>query len=92
MTTIVAGSKIVITKGCEARRIRKGMVAIVRDVTPGDRGSARLSIFFPSRVSEDRKSSSSVVSFYVSHTNRLADGTVGMNDGNPMHRIEARCA
>lgn len=80
LAPVSVGTKLVVAKGCRARFVQKGDRGIVAAVVEGERGSARVSIQFANRV----------VSFYVQHKNRLADGVIGMNDGNPMHRIEVR--
>jgi hypothetical protein len=87
---LTAGMNIVVTKGCDARNVRKGMNAKVLEVTEGERREAKVRIEFPTRWSESRGVTGSTLVFYARHVNRLSDPVVGMNDGNPLHRIEVR--
>lgn len=83
-TPLAAGLAVVVVKGCKIRDIRKGMRGIIVSVTPGERGSARVTITFGCGHY------ARTISLYVQHTNRLADLIVGMNDGNPLNRIQVR--
>lgn len=78
-----ANTKVVVTKGCPARDVRKGDRMLVVEVIVGERRSARVRL---------QRANGSVISFYAQHINRLTEATVGMSDGNPMHRIEVRRA
>jgi hypothetical protein len=89
-TPITAGIKVIIAKGCKAREIKKGVkVDVVSVVQLGaDYGHCvKIVLEVPSPWIGR---STRPVAFYVRHVNRLSDDTIGMNDGNPMHRIEVR--
>lgn len=58
------------------------------DVLEGVEGSVttRIKLLYVSRQTK------STFAFYARHMNRLSDGIVRMNDGNPSHTIEVRRA
>lgn len=89
-TPITAGIKVVIAKGCKAREITKGTKVDVVAVVPmgADYGHCvKVVLAVPAkRMGLPARH----VAFYARHVNRLADDTIGMNDGNPLHRIEVR--
>lgn len=91
-TALTAGTKIVIAKGCNARQVAKGTKAVVSAVVAlgAEYGHmVKVVIAFPAaRMGLPERN----IAFYVRHTNRLADAVIGMNDGNPSHRIEVRRA
>lgn len=77
----IEGYTVEVVKGCKARDLRKGQKARVYKVEAGD-GCVRvvLEIFQPYRAT----------AWYVRHANRLEDSEIGMNDGNPLHKIKVR--
>jgi hypothetical protein len=90
--TLTAGSSVRILKGCLAREISRGMKAEVISVTPLGKDFSHqvrvtLRFFTSPQVGQYRQ-----VSFFARHINRLSDDVIGMNDGNPLHRIEVRRA
>lgn len=80
---LTINTSVRIFKGCDGRGIRKNEKARVVEVKVGERNSASVLLEFGS----GRR-----VRFYVQHVNRLSDYEVGMNDGNPCHRIVVRRA
>ncbi len=87
-TEIVAGSRVVIVKGCRARSVTKGATAVVKEVTPlGAEYShtVKVVLWF-----QNSFLSGKTLAFYARHQNRLSDGLVNLNDGNPIHQIQIR--
>lgn len=80
---LVAGMRVRIEKGCRARDVHKGTTASILAVE-------LLGADYSHQVRVRLAFNQRVISFYARHPNRLHDATVGMNDGNPMHRIEVR--
>ncbi len=90
LPALVTGTRVRIEKGCKAREVNKGVTAVVKTVEAlGAEYShqVRVSLQLLNGFGAGR-----VLSFYARHPNRLADAVVGMNDGNPLHRIEVRRA
>ena len=85
---ITVGTKVIIEKGCKARNITKGATASVRAVEemgPEYSGSVRVTLHFLNSFMSGK-----TVSFYARHINRLADGSVSLNDGRPENKIIVR--
>jgi hypothetical protein len=86
VSPILAGDRVRIAKGCKARDVAKGATAVVTAVELlGAEYSYAVRIalqFF------NGNASTRIVSFYARHPNRLADGRIRLNDGNPTHTIE----
>lgn len=86
-STLKVGDLAVITKGCSARGITKGSTVAIKAVEAlGADHSHMVKVVFT--VLRGQKT----FVFYARHINRLSDDVVGMNDGNPLHRIEMRQA
>ena len=87
---LVVNGRVVITKGCKARGVTKGATAVVKAVEPlgADYGhSVKITLWFQNSFLAGK-----TFSFFARHPNRLSDPIVGMNDGNPTHKIEVRRA
>jgi hypothetical protein len=87
---IVAGARLLITKGCAARELPKGVTVRVLAVEPlgAEYGHSVKVRFQPVNGFKTNQT----FAFYARHTNRLADPIVRMNDGRPEHTIEVRRA
>ena len=82
--TIESGTEVIVTKGCAARSIKKGERGTVVSVEHCERGSAYVLIRFVSQRT---------IGFSVQHGKHLTTRwEVGMNDGNPFHKIIIRRA
>ena len=86
--SVTVGTRLQITKGCNARGVTKGVTVRVLSVEAlgADYGHSVKVRFQPINGFK----TSQIFAFYARHTNRLADPIVRMNDGNPSHVIEAR--
>jgi hypothetical protein len=83
---ITTNTMVVVTKGCKARGITKGVRARAVVVEAlGAEGGHMVKVLLA--FASGRK-----VAFYARHPNRMADTEVGMNDGDPTHRITIRRA
>jgi hypothetical protein len=91
MTTldpITVGTRVVISKGCKAREVTKGATAVIKAVEAlgADYSHAvKVTLWFQNSFLAGK-----TLSFTARHMNRLSDPIIGMNDGNPLHRIEIR--
>jgi len=80
------GMRVRIEKGCAARAVAKNVTAQISEVTPlgADYGhTVKVVLLLLNGPNSGRR-----VAFYARHINRLGDAVLGMNDGNPGHRIE----
>lgn len=78
---LVAGDRVRITKGCEARHISNGRVftvTAVEELGPDYSHSVRVGL---------QSAAGRTISFYARHRNRLSDAEINLNDGNPLHNI-----
>lgn len=83
---IQAGTKVIIAKGCKALDLHKYTHAVVTDVQElGAEYSHNVRVTL--RITTGFKAGK-VVSLFARHRNRLLDANVGLNNGNPSHRIE----
>lgn len=86
--TVTIGSRLVVTKGCKARGIDKGVTIRVIGVEAlGAEYGHSVKVRF--QLVNGFKSGQNFA-FFARHANRLADPIVRMNDGNPSHVIEVR--
>ena len=85
---VTVGTRLQITKGCNARGVAKGVTVQVLSVEAlgADYGHSVKVRFQPVNGFK----AGQIFAFYARHANRLADPIVRMNDGNPSHVIEAR--
>lgn len=84
-TPIVDGQAVIVTKGCSAREIRKGLrgkVGFIKMMGAEYGHNVKVVLDFGVRR----------VAFYARHVNRLSDDTIRLNDGNPLHVIEIKRA
>lgn len=82
---ITVGSKVRIEKGCNALGITKGSSAQVKEISElgaDYNHSVRVELFFLNSFSSGK-----TFRLYARHINRLSDGHVNLNDGNPFHKI-----
>lgn len=88
--TITAGTRLLVTKGCAARGITKGVTVRILAVEAlgAEYGYSVKVRFQPVNGFK----TSQTFAFYARHMNRLADPSVRMNDGRPEHTIEVRRA
>lgn len=88
--TITVGARLLVTKGCNARGITKGVtirVLAVEALGPEYGHSVKVR-FQPVNGFKTNQT----FAFYVRHANRLTDPVVRLNDGRPEHTIEVRRA
>ncbi len=88
--TIAVGARLLVTKGCNARGIAKGVTVRVLAIEAlgAEYGYSVKVRFQPVNGFK----TSQTFAFYARHANRLADPIVRMNDGRPEHTIEVRRA
>lgn len=82
---IHVGSRIRVLKGCNAIGITKGSRARVQSVTelgPDYSYAVRVELAFLNSFASGK-----TFRLYARHANRLADGIVNLNDGDPTHKI-----
>lgn len=90
MSALTIGSKVKITKGCNARSVTKGATAVIKAVEPlgAEYGhQVKVSLYFLNSFASGK-----TMAFYARHPNRLADPEVRLNDGNPSHTVVVRPA
>lgn len=80
------GMRVRIEKGCAAREVVKNGLAEITEVTALGADYSHM-VKVALRLLNGRLAGKQVV-FYARHVNRLNDAVLGMNDGNPGHRIE----
>ncbi len=85
---IVAGDRLVLTKGCKARGLDKGITVRVESVAAlgAEYGHSVKVVIQPLNGFK----AGSKLSFFARHMNRLSDSSIRVNDGNPSHTIEMR--
>ena len=87
-TALTTGDRVIIEKGCAARGVAKGTTAqIINVIELGADYTHSVAVRF--QMLNGMKSGK-VFTFYARHINRLADGFVNLNDGNPLHKIVIR--
>lgn len=84
-TTLTAGTKVTIVKGCKARDLSKGTKAVVTAITP-------MGAEYSHMVQIVLAMNGRTIALWARHLNRLSEATIAMNDGNPSHRIEIKRA
>lgn len=89
---LATGTQVVIVKGCKARDILKGTKVMVRSVTPMGADYSHMVKVLIEVPATRMGLPARVLAFYARSANRLVDATIGLNDGNPLHRIEVRRA
>jgi len=87
---LIVGTRVVLTKGCKARGLDKGITAQIIEVRAmgAEYGHCVKVAIKPLNGFK----TASTFAFFARHVNRLTDAIVRMNDGNPSHTIEVRRA
>lgn len=83
---LTVGSKVRITKGCQAKKLAKGVTCRIQAIEP-------MGVEYRYSVKVVLKTlngfgSGKAFSLFAHHQNRLSDQIVRLNDGNPSHVIE----
>lgn len=85
---LTVGTRVRIEKGCKARNIAKGTLAVVTNVAAlgAEYGhNVQVTVNFLNGFQSGK-----TFCFYARHLNRLSDTIVNLNDGNPNHTIQLR--
>jgi hypothetical protein len=89
-TPIATGDLVRIVKGCEARKLAKGVRAVVAEaILLGPEYGYSVKLVLRPVTGGLRGCTQA---WYARHTNRLIDPVVNLNDGNPLHTVKVeRC-
>lgn len=83
---IIPGTRLKIIKGCRARDLHKGITIQIESVQEmGAEYSHSVKVTFRP---VDGYHAGALFVFWARHRNRLLDGIIRLNDGNPLNVIE----
>jgi hypothetical protein len=90
LNAITVGDRLVLTKGCKARGLDKGITVRVESAEPMGAEYSHCARVVLKPLNGFKAGKTFVL--FARHANRLADPIIRLNDGNPSNTIEVRRA